>query len=189
MKTFDVIVYFAAILWFLLEYYNIQTRLSADGDKKMADKIGVSKLWMILCISIFGPIILAELTDFPISDTVTIRYLGLFLFVCGVLLRVSAIRNLGKFFTMDLSIRKEHQLITTGVYKYIRHPSYTGIIIALTGAGLALNNWISLFFGTILFFLAFNKRISNEEKGLINCFGEEYIRYQKKTKRWIPFIY
>ncbi|WP_160138710.1 methyltransferase family protein [Chryseobacterium sp. c4a] len=189
MKTFDVIIYFGVIFWFVMEYYNIRTRLSSDGDKKMSDKIGVSNLWMIFCISLIGSVIIAELIDCPISSNISFRYLGLFLFVCGFILRVSAIRNLGKFFTMDLSIRKDHQLITTGVYKFIRHPSYTGIIIGLAGIGLTLNNWISLCFGTILFFMAFNKRISNEERGLVNCFGDEYIQYQKKTKRWIPFIY
>ncbi|MGU3374541.1 methyltransferase family protein [Chryseobacterium sp. M5A1_1a] len=189
MKTLDMILYTGIIIWFLIENYNLINRKSETGDQKVLDKIGLARLWVVYFITLAGPVLVSKLVEIPISNFIEIRYLGLFVFVFGVGLRLLAIQNLGKFFTMDLSIKKDHQLITNGVYKYIRHPAYSACIIAFIGIGLALNNWLSLFIAVIPGFLALNRRIESEEKALMDTFGNEYTQYRKKTKKWLPFIY
>lgn len=189
MKTLDIVIYTGIIVWSLIEYYYLRFRRSGNGDQKVTDKIGLQRLWIIACFTRINPVLISILIKLPISNIIEFRYFGLAVFIGGVLLRALAIRNLGNFFTMDLTIKKDHQLITNGVYRYVRHPSYTAMLIGLIGIGLALNNWLSLLIGPLVFFLAFERRIADEERGLIGKFGNEYIQYQKRTKKWIPFIY
>jgi protein-S-isoprenylcysteine O-methyltransferase Ste14 len=117
------------------------------------------------------------------------EYLGLIVIGIGILIRFFAVNSLGKFFTVDVTIRQEHQLKKDGFYKIVRHPSYSGSILSFVGFGISLNNWISLFVVTIAVFTAFMKRIRIEENVLQNQFGEEYTRYAKKTYRLIPWVY
>jgi len=115
--------------------------------------------------------------------------LGLMLIVMGLAFRWVSIYTLGKYFTTDVAIFKDHQIIKRGPYKSIRHPAYAGSLIPFFGLGWALGNWVSfiIIFFPILF--AFIHRIDIEEKALVSSVGEEYIEYMRKTKRLIPKIY
>ena len=92
------------------------------------------------------------------------------------------------FSTMLLKINNNHQLVTRGPFKHIRHPMYTGFILQVIGIGLlSFSIYGSIF---LMIGLAFYiPRIQIEENMLIKKFGNEYIEYQKKTKKFIPFIY
>jgi len=118
-----------------------------------------------------------------------IAYLGLFLIISGVVIRIAAIRTLGNFFTVNLAIHNDHQLIKKGLYKFIRHPSYTGSLLSFVGLGVSFNNWLSLVVIFIPILISFLYRIKVEEKLMLQQFGSEYINYQKNTKRIIPLIY
>ena len=75
-----------------------------------------------------------------------------------------------------------------GPYKYVSHPSYTGILLIFIGVGLAYQSWGAIISIILLFTLAFGYRIRIEEKALISELGEPYIEYKKRTKRLIPFL-
>ena len=107
----------------------------------------------------------------------------------GVIFRFIAIKQLGRFFTVNVTIRNDHQLIQSGLYKYLRHPSYCGSLISFLGFGISLNNWLSIIFIIIPYSLAVMYRIKVEEKVLTEQFGKQYLDYKKHTKRIIPFIY
>ena len=96
---------------------------------------------------------------------------------------------MGKYFTVDVTIREGHQIKKDGVYSILRHPSYSASLLTFLGLGLFLNNWISLIIAFIPPFLAFLYRIKIEEKALTEQFGQDYIDYKKQTKKLIPFIY
>jgi len=76
-----------------------------------------------------------------------------------------------------------------GIYKYIRHPIYSGSIIGVLGFGLVFRALIVLIFCLFLYFIIFRQRMIYEEQILEDKFGQEYVTYKKKTKRLIPFIY
>ena len=80
-------------------------------------------------------------------------------------------------------------MIQNGPYKYIRHPSYTGLFLEIVGVGLFLLNWLTIIIILILLFPSLSYRISIEEKILVEAFGNNYTSYQKRTKKLIPFIY
>jgi protein-S-isoprenylcysteine O-methyltransferase len=116
-------------------------------------------------------------------------WLGVALLVAGVAVRWSAIRALGKFFTGVVLIREDHRLLRAGLYRHVRHPSYTGSLVAHLGLGLSFANWFSLAFSTVPFVLAASYRIRVEERALREAFGAEYDAYARETKRLIPWVF
>jgi protein-S-isoprenylcysteine O-methyltransferase Ste14 len=114
---------------------------------------------------------------------------GLVLTLAGIVLRWRAISTLGKYFTGKVQILNEHRLIRCGVYRHVRHPAYTGALMAYLGLSLSFVNWISfvLIFFPALF--AALRRIQVEEEALRHAFGKEYAEYSDETKRLLPGIY
>ena len=117
------------------------------------------------------------------------HFFGLGLIIFGLVVRWTAILKLKKFFTVDVAIHPDHRVVNTGIYRYIRHPAYLGILLSFAGLGIALLNWISLPVIFLPILGSFLYRMSVEEKVLTAEFGEEYSEYSKNTKRIIPLIY
>lgn len=109
--------------------------------------------------------------------------------VIGLIFRVWAIRQLGNHFTATVQILDGHQLITSGPYQLIRHPSYLGAFMAFVGIGLLLNAfWGGIVSGTAMS-TAYYFRIIAEEKTLIQYFGSDYLKYKEQTKMLIPCVW
>lgn len=184
-----VIFYIIWSLWFLSEILLNRLFRSASYGKKGHDKGTIRIIWITIGIVNTLGIISAVLSDMPISESWFIPYLGLLMIVTGMILRFISIRALGKFFTVDVTIREDHQIKKNGIYRLIRHPSYLGSILSFIGFGISLNNWISLIIISIPVIIAMLKRIRTEEKLLADQFGTEYTDYMKRTSRLIPWIY
>lgn len=118
-----------------------------------------------------------------------IQPLGLPFLVIGIAIRWTAIRTLGKYFTSSVLIKDDHRLIRSGLYKHLRHPAYTGALLAHLGLGLSFSNWFSLGFSSIPYLVAAFYRMGVEEQALRDSFGDEYAEYSTTTKRLIPKLY
>ena len=116
-------------------------------------------------------------------------YIGLFLVLTGLMVRWIAVMSLGKAFTLKVTILKNQNLKTDGIYKKIRHPSYTGFLMYYLGLGLIMENWICLLILTIVPFLVVLKRIKLEELVLNNHFGDQYKSYALKTWKLVPYVF
>jgi len=116
-------------------------------------------------------------------------WIGIAVFAAGVILRLWSIITLGQFFTVNVSIANDHQLVRRGPYRCLRHPSYTGIWLITTGLGLAMRDWSSFAAMTILPLLPLAYRIAVEERALSDRFGAEWDQYRKETRRLLPWIY
>ncbi len=114
--------------------------------------------------------------------------LGISLIGAGLLLRVWAIVELGPNFDNRVHIRKDHELIVTGPYRYIRHGSYTGVYMLAIGIAVYFSAWFSVVFSVIVLGWAYRYRIVHEEKALLSYFGDAYRDYMKKTYMLIPFL-
>lgn len=114
---------------------------------------------------------------------------GLLVIFAGVYIRFIAMQALGRHFSYAVSIREQHELIEQGLYRYIRHPSYLGVLLISLGIGLAFANWISLVSLFMCPFIAFSVRMNVEEKALLKYFGARYVEYRKRTWRLIPWLY
>lgn len=114
--------------------------------------------------------------------------LGILFITLGLPIVLVAHLTLWRFYSSTLIIRKDHKLIQHGIYKNIRHPIYSGTILAI----LAIPLFLSSLFGFATMALTiplFLKRIKIEEKLLIDEFGAEYERYRETTKKLIPYFF
>jgi protein-S-isoprenylcysteine O-methyltransferase Ste14 len=125
----------------------------------------------------------------PVWNNIIVSYLGFAIYLSGALLTIIARTQLGRFGTGELIIEEDHQLITTGVYNYIRNPMYSGGLIASIGFCLIFRSIVILILMFIYYFLVLRMRIIEEERLLLQKFGEKFVQYKKRTKRLIPFIY
>lgn len=154
------------------------------------DKGSLTVIWLTGLVSISLAFVAAA--SFPLADLGALRHtpaIGLGVFALGLLLRWHAILHLGRFFTVNVAIAEDHRLIDTGPYRWARHPSYTGWLMAITGLGLCLGNWLSLAILLAATFSVISWRISIEEAVLRTAFGEAYATYAARTSRLVPFIY
>ncbi len=115
--------------------------------------------------------------------------LGLALSALGLAVRFVAIRTLGKFFSHELKVVSGHRIVEEGLYRYLRHPSYTGFGLILVGLPLMLGSWYGFWAIVMLVVVGFSIRIWWEERVLVEHFGDAYRAYQKRTKRLIPFVW
>jgi len=110
-------------------------------------------------------------------------------FIAGLALRWYSIVRLGRFFTVNVAIAADHQLVDSGPYHFVRHPSYAGSLLAVFGFGLSYQNWASLLAIFVPCCAATLWRIHIEEEALLGALGERYESYRQRTRRLIPFIY
>ena len=114
---------------------------------------------------------------------------GIVVLLIGLALRQWSHHTLGRFHQALVTIQDEHDLVTSGPYRLVRHPMYTGSAIAFLGVGLALGTWPGLllvFFGTLA---AMVRRISVEERALTQALGEEYASYAADRSRMLPGVW
>jgi protein-S-isoprenylcysteine O-methyltransferase Ste14 len=115
--------------------------------------------------------------------------IGVVLLVVGIPVRVWALTTLGRFFTMPITIRADHEIVEAGPYRWLRHPAYTGGFLMAVGVPLILLSPIGLIvtFGALLG--AYVYRIHAEEGALISRFGPAYQEYRARTWRLFPWVY
>ncbi len=114
---------------------------------------------------------------------------GLVMMIVGIAIRWTAILTLRKYFTVNIVIQEGHKVVKSGIYRFVRHPSYSGALLAFWGMGLIFTNIISLVVLVGPVTIGFIKRIKIEETALLEAFGEEYEEYRKHSKKLLPGIY
>jgi len=97
--------------------------------------------------------------------------------------------DLGTNWSMTLEVRKEHRLVSSGVYMRVRHPMYSAIFLYALAQALLLPNWIAGPASMVAFTLMFAFRLGPEERMMIDRFGEEYRAYMSRTARLVPGIW
>ena len=116
---------------------------SETGTKQDHSTLGI--IWPVIAVSITAGFFVA--LNFPAAALPHGRIFasaGVVLFVAGLILRWWAIITLGRFFTVDVTIEKDHELVERGPFRIVRHPSYTGVLLAFVGLGMSLGNWAAL---------------------------------------------
>jgi protein-S-isoprenylcysteine O-methyltransferase Ste14 len=101
----------------------------------------------------------------------------------------SAVRTLGKQWAYAARLVEGHELITEGPYRFVRNPIYTGMLGMLVATGLALQHWIQLAVGIVLFAIGTVIRVRSEEKLLRAAFGKEFDDYARRVPAVLPGIF
>ena len=115
--------------------------------------------------------------------------IGLVILLTGLVLRGWSILTLGTYFTASVKVSADQPVVSAGPYRVLRHPSYTGLLLAMTGIGLASANWASLIGMTVLPLAGNLWRIHAEERALLATLGDPYRAYAAQHKRLVPLVW
>lgn len=131
--------------------------------------------------------IISTVLDFAhIELPSAVRWLGVLILFSGNAVFYAAHSALGSNWSGTLNIKENHTLVTNGIYNYVRHPMYLGFFLLAIGLFLSSANWLlglaTLGFSTFMY----NRRIDDEEKMMIDTFGDQYQQYMKRTGRLLP---
>jgi protein-S-isoprenylcysteine O-methyltransferase Ste14 len=118
-----------------------------------------------------------------------LRMAGVVVMSLGLILRVWAIASLGSGFRTTVEVEPGQAVVSSGPYRWIRHPSYTGLLLIVAGFGAALGNWLSLAACVVLPLPAIVWRIHVEEAELNRVLGQAYRAYQADRARLIPRLW
>jgi protein-S-isoprenylcysteine O-methyltransferase len=166
------------------------TRRSRSKTGTKQDRSTLRVIWIVIAISITASVFVAQ--NFRAAGLPHGRVLAIaavILFVAGLILRWWAIITLGPFFTVNVTIEKNHELVERGPFRVVRHPSYTGVLLAFVGLGLSFCNWAALLVILLPIGAAFIHRMNVEEGALLSALGPRYAEYMTRTKRLVPFVY
>jgi protein-S-isoprenylcysteine O-methyltransferase Ste14 len=162
----------------------------SDSAKSSLDKSSIRILWITITLATtLGVYLGSSGIGFLPTGSAIIAWFGLSLIIAGLALRWTAIFTLRQFFTVDVAIQTNHTVVNTGLYKHIRHPSYTGSLLSFLGLGMAFSNWLSVLVIFVPVTAAFIHRINIEEAALTQYLGDAYIQYSASTKRLVPKVY
>jgi protein-S-isoprenylcysteine O-methyltransferase Ste14 len=178
--------------WFAIRYPH--DRRSRRTPKRLRSDRARDRV--LLTISATGMLIVPAiyvLTGWPqVADyrfRPALAFLGAVVFACSLWLFYRTHRDLGRNWSVTLEIRDRHALVSSGVYRYVRHPMYSAFWLWAVAQALLLPNWIAGPAGLVGFGTLFFLRIRREEELMVETFGDEYRRYMARTSRIVPGIY
>lgn len=186
----EIIAGAVMLLWPLTEMFIALTRRARASRDEQIVGGGAGVVWAAALSGMVGAMVCWWLGVLPlpvVSPWMVV--LGALLVAAGAAFRLWAITTLGAFFTVDVVLRCQHELVTDGPYRLVRHPAYTGLLLSFLGLGVASQSWLGLLLAVGPVTVALVRRIAVEEKALASCFGESYRRYCRRTKRLVPFLY
>jgi protein-S-isoprenylcysteine O-methyltransferase Ste14 len=125
--------------------------------------------------------------DTPTPDVFAVA--GLVLIWIGLAVRGWAVLALGGSFSTFIQVDEGQPVVTSGPYRWIRHPAYTGLLLICLGFGVGIGNWLSIVVCAVVPLLGLLPRIAVEEAELVRVLGEQYRDYQKTTHRLIPGLW
>jgi protein-S-isoprenylcysteine O-methyltransferase len=147
-------------------------------------------VWTAIVVATIGSIVIKDRVEFgrfglgPMQQIAVLAVL-----IAGIALRWWAIAVLGRFFTVDVAIHADHHVVSSGPYAVLRHPSYTGALLAFVAIGLTFGSWPALAVLVIPILVALVVRIRVEERALDGALGDAWRVYAAKTSRLVPFLW
>ena len=186
-----ILAYALVALFFFIEGrlrkgQEAQTFDAGSSDRQSTSRVGSA--YGIAMVSLLVAPILNYFSIGKISYNIA-GWIGFAIALIGIVLRISANLTLGKFYTRTLRVLDNQSIVQQGLYRFIRHPGYLGTILMLTGAGLAVTNWIILLLIFVTISTAYHYRIQAEEVMLLERLGQQYADYKTHTWRLLPFVY
>jgi protein-S-isoprenylcysteine O-methyltransferase Ste14 len=167
--------------------------LFTSGNLSTGEREDRSNRWVIAAFGIIGLLAAwlpayTDRIDFWTIDGAAVRWLGVVLFIVGGALRIWPVFVLGRRFSGLVAIQPGHTLVTDGIYKTVRNPSYLGMLVLSVGWALAFRSLVGVLLA-VLNIVPLVARIRAEEALLRSQFGHEYEDYCARTWRLVPRVY
>lgn len=167
----------------------IATRTKRSSGKTH-DRGSLILLWITIFTSISIATWLSEATPPNMFGGVrALKTVGLVILIIGLAIRWTAIFTLGKSFSSNVAILDSQKLYRSGLYRFVRHPSYLGLLLAFLAVAVHSRNWLSFVIILLPCTAAVLYRIHVEEAALLQAFGSEYDAYAHSTNRLLPGLY
>ena len=175
--------------WYVIRYpHDRRARRTPSASRRLdLPRLTVSFLGMCLIPAIYVMTGYPQFADYPFQPT--LAWIGTMAFAAALWLFHRTHKDLGRNWSVTLEIRAQHKLVTSGIYRHLRHPMYSAFWLWALAQALLLPNWIAGPAGLVGFGTLFFLRIGREETMMIETFGDEYRDYAKRTSRIIPGIY
>jgi protein-S-isoprenylcysteine O-methyltransferase Ste14 len=107
---------------------------------------------------------------------------------CGLLLAICSRRHLGRHWSGEITIKRQHELVRSGPYRLLRHPIYTGILGIYVGTTIIIGTWLGVI-GLAIVVVAYWRKIRLEETNLRAAFGSEYDAYRRQSWALVPRVF
>lgn len=179
------------LLLFLIRFiYWKVTEVKADREKPRKNAVYSKKRMFTTSIGLLVGLQIIGIQILPFEPNVFVSSLGLLLVITGFAISMEGRRVLGANWAhaAEYQIKKNHELITSSIYHYIRHPIYSGYFLSLVGIELILGSYLSIIF-IFLAIPVMNIQAANEERILSEHFGTKYTTYKKRTFRFLPYLW
>jgi len=149
---------------------------------------------LIVSLSLCGAIFVGWLATGWVSAWATpaprlFALAGLAVIWIGLAVRLWAVLALGGAFSTYVQVESEQTVVTRGPYRWVRHPSYTGLLLISLGFGIGAGNWLSIIICIVVPLLGLLPRIAVEESELVRVLGDRYRGYQNQTHRLVPGLW
>ncbi len=191
-RTMDpkiIIIITVSYIYFFFEVFLNLRQKRKNNVSGSNDKNSLKLLYGLITVGYFLSFAIGATKLGRIYHWNTFFAIGMSLFVIGLMIRIYSILTLRQFFTYSVAKVENHEIVETGLYKFIRHPGYLGQIIIFLGISISMSNWLSILAMMIPVFIGYLYRIKVEERFMTEQMGENYINYQNRTKKMIPMIY
>jgi protein-S-isoprenylcysteine O-methyltransferase Ste14 len=190
LHTLQILVHGTILVWVLAELVLQLNQIRKGSPARARERLSV----VVFALLVYAGWLLAvtarrQLPQFAIPHEAVAMSVGLVLGWCGIAFRLWAILSLGRFFRGVVQIQEGHRVVQSGPYRLLRHPSYTGGLLAVLGLSLAFGNAVSavaLFAGVLVGLLY---RIRVEERMLYAELGDDYAAYAARTRRLVPGVW
>ena len=114
-------------------------------------------------------------------------FTGVALVIAGLGFSIAARRHLGRNWSAVVTLKRDHELVRSGPYRWVRHPIYTGLLLAFVGSAVARGEWRGVLAVAIVL-AALWRKLRLEERWMIETFGDDYLRYRATVPALIPFV-
>jgi len=165
------------------------TKRAKSGQAIVSDRRSLRLICITIGLGLCVALLSKALFPHPFFVGYRFEYGAAALIFAGMALRWYSIYRLGKEFSVHVAIIEGHRLVTSGPYRLIRHPSYTGLLMIFLGLGIHSNHMVGMFVLTVPVFWAIHNRIEIEEAAMDAFFGIEYRLYREQTRKLIPYVY
>jgi len=187
--TLSTILLTVVVLFPVSEIVLARAKRANPQISRLEDRSSMRLMWLAITMGVTLAVAASWFTSARVPGSQRLLHsLALALMVVGLAIRWVAILALGRFFTVNVAIRADHSVVESGPYRFVRHPSYSGLLLAFVGLGIFFENWLSILVLIVPITLSVLNRVAKEEQALLASLGRPYAAYSARTKRFIPHL-
>ncbi|MDL2405957.1 isoprenylcysteine carboxylmethyltransferase family protein [Rhizobium calliandrae] len=173
-----------ALIWFVASFRVKKTTRSEDPLSRLSN---TAPIWIGALLLVVRPSLLGPLSFRLLPQNLASYGIGAALTVIGLAFAVWARYHIGRNWSGVITVKQDHVLICTGPYAIVRHPIYSGLLLAIIGSALARGH-IGALLAVGFMLYAILRRVRTEERWMGETFGQAYVDYKAQTPALVPFV-